>query len=183
MVVALDLSEYSEVVLEHALDLAARHDACELHLLVVHDQDASVDDEKQRLVALTRDKFLTFNAADHDWRVHLHARTGDSAEQIAALAGEAKADVIVIGRFGRHRAQRRLGGVAERVLAQAPCSTLVVQLTDHAADDVRQCPACVEVRRDSEGERWFCDAHVAPDRASLMRFPMAVGFTDGGLMW
>ncbi len=183
MVVALDLSEYSEVVLEHALDLAARHDTCDIHVLVVHEPSQSLDDEKQQLVALTRDKLVTFHAAQHDWRVHLHARMGDSADQIAALAGEAQADVIVLGRFGRHRSSRRLGGVAERVLAQAPCSTLVVQLTDQGIEAHPQCPECVVVRRDSDGERWFCDAHLDPDRRVSMRFPMAVDFMDGGLMW
>ncbi|MEZ4403563.1 MAG: universal stress protein [Kofleriaceae bacterium] len=181
MVVALDLSEYAEVVLEHALDLAARHDACTLHLLVVHTDAGEVDDNKQRLVALTRDKLSAFEAPRHDWRVHLHARSGDSADQIAALAGEARADVIVLGRFGRHQAKRRLGGVAERVLAQAPCSTLVVQLTDHAVETQAQCPDCVTVRSASEGERWFCDAHLAPDRAVSVRMPMALDLTGG--MW
>lgn len=182
MVVALDLSEYSDVVIEHALDLAARHSPCDIHVLVVHEQGASIADDKQRLAALMRDKLPTFHAADHDWHLRLHARAGNSADQIAALAGEAQADVIVIGRFGHHRASRRFGGVTERVLAQAPCSTLVVQLTDQAVEAEPQCPECVAVRRDSDGERWFCDAHSAPDRVSI-RIPKAVDFTGGGLMW
>ncbi len=182
MVVAVDLSEYSEVVLEHALDLAARHDACDVHIVMVHEKDADLKDEKERLVVLARDKLSTFRAAEHDWHVQLHARTGDSADQIAALAGEAQADVIVIGRFGLHHPRRGLG-VTDRVLAQAPCSTLVVQLTDQAVDAESQCAACVAIRRESDGERWFCDAHLAPDRASWLTLPMAVDFTDGGLMW
>lgn len=182
MVVALDLSEYSDVVIEHALDLAARHDACDIHVVVVHEPDSIIEDEKQRLVALTRDKLQTFRATKHDWQVRLHVRTGDIADQIGALAGEAQADVIVIGRFGRHRARWRTGSVTERVLAQAPCSTLVVQLTDQAVEAEPQCPECVAVRKESNGENWFCDAHHAPDRAISMRFPMT-SFTDGGLMW
>ena len=183
MVVALDLSEYSRVVLEHALDLAARHDACDIHLLVVHEEGARLEDEKQQLAALTRENLDTFHAAQHDWHVRLHVRTGNPVDQIAALAGEAQADVIVIGRFGRHRARGRLGGVTERVLAQAPCSTLVVQLTDQVVGATPQCPECVAVRRDSAGERWFCDAHRAPDRESLFVFPTTAEFTGGGLMW
>ncbi len=155
MVVALDLSQYSDVVIEHAFDLAARHDACDIHVVVVHEPDATIEDEKQQLVTLTRDKLQTFRAAEHDWQLRLHVRTGDIADQIGALAGEAQADVIVIGRFGRHPVHRRIGGVTERVLAQAPCSTLVVQLTDQAVEAEPQCPACVAVRRQSDGENWF----------------------------
>lgn len=183
MVVALDLSEYSDVVIEHALDLAARHEACDLHVVVVHEPDTTMEDEKQRLVALLRDKLQTFRAAEHDWQVRLHVRVGDTADQIGALAGEAQADVIVIGRFGRHRVLRRVGGVTERVLARAPCSTLVVQLTDQAVEAEPQCPECVAVRKESNGENWFCAAHHAPDRAVSILFPMATSFTDGGLMW
>lgn len=183
IVVALDLSEYSDVVLEHALDLAARHDACDIQVIVVHEQERSLDDEKKRLFALVRDKLPTFHAEDHDWTLRMHVRIGDSADQIAALAGEALADVIVIGRFGRHRTSWLHGSVTDRVLAQAPCSTLVVQLTDRAVEAEPQCPACVEVRRVSDGERWFCDKHLAPDRAISLSVPMSLSFTDGGLMW
>ena len=35
IVVGLDLSEYAEVVLEHALDQAARHELSELHFVTV----------------------------------------------------------------------------------------------------------------------------------------------------
>src|SRR5207248_7062449 len=37
IVVALDLSEYAEIVLEHAIDQAARHAASDLHFLYVAD--------------------------------------------------------------------------------------------------------------------------------------------------
>lgn len=183
MVVAIDLSQYSDVVIEHAFDLAARHDACDIHVVVVHEKDKTIEHEKQQLVALTRDELQTFRAAEHDWQVRLHIRTGDIADQIGALAGEAQADVIVIGRFGRHRARWRTGSVTERVLAQAPCSTLVVQLTDQAVGTEPDCPECVAVRKESNGENWFCDAHHGPDHVNSFHIPMAASFTDGGLMW
>ncbi len=182
MVVALDLSEYSNVVLEHALDLAARHDACEIQVIVVHEDGQDLVDEKRRLGTLLRDELPNFHAKDHDWKIRMHVRVGDPADEIAALAGEALADVIVIGRFGRHRTSWLHGSVTDRVLARAPCSTLVVQLTDIAVADERQCVTCVEVRHESDGERWFCEAHRAPDRA-VRTFLPGVDFSDGGLMW
>lgn len=181
MVVALDLSEYSRVVLEHALDLASRHDACDIHVVVVHEKTVP-EDAKQQLTSLVVDNLDTFKAPERDWHVRLHVRKGNIVDQIAALAGEAQADVIVIGRFGRHSTSGGLG-VTERVLAQAPCSTLVVQFTDQVIEATPQCPACVVARRDSDGVRWFCDAHIAPDRESLFVFPGAAGSSGSGPMW
>lgn len=42
------------MIVETPLDLAARHDACDLHVIVVHEEERSVDDKKQRLFALMR---------------------------------------------------------------------------------------------------------------------------------
>jgi nucleotide-binding universal stress UspA family protein len=187
MVVALDLSEYAEIVLEHALDQAARHDAVELHLLAVQEEGTIPSDEvKGRLTALVADELETFGVlAREGWRAHLHVRCGKPAEEIATLAGEVGADLIVVGRFGVHGATRRfhVGSVAEQVLRHAPCPTLVVQLVDRGAEPP-SCPACVAVRRDSDGERWFCDQHHS-DRWALatIRFPIASGWERGGPMW
>lgn len=183
IVVALDASEYAEVVLEHALDLAARHERCDLHLLTVHEGKGDLDRDKQRLVTLAMEKLESFHGSDHDWHVRLHVRSGRADEEIAELAGEVQSDLLVLGRFGVHRG-RRLGKVAEHVLAQAPCPTLVVQLTDQAVADVNACPDCVAVRRDSDGERWFCAAHSAPDRlGATTMLHLGGDWTGGGLMW
>jgi hypothetical protein len=40
IVVALDLGDYAEIVLEHALDQAARHDVTDLHFVYVHERSA-----------------------------------------------------------------------------------------------------------------------------------------------
>ena len=184
MVVAVDASEYAEVVLEHALDLAARHERCDLHLLTVHEGKGPIDDDKRRLADLAWEELETFQGADHDWHVRLHVRSGVPAEEIAGLAGEVQADLLVLGRFGRHRG-RKLGKVAEHVLAQAPCPTLIVQLTDQAVQSEEACADCIAVRRDSDGERWFCARHAAPERIGVATtfLPMARDWTGGGLMW
>ena len=46
IVVALDGSEYAEIVVEHALDQAARHDPVDLHLLTVVNNAADVEAAK-----------------------------------------------------------------------------------------------------------------------------------------
>lgn len=182
MVIAVDLSEYANVVLEHAFDLAARHEACEIHVLLVHEAKASLGDEKSALLQLVRENLETFQPSEPTWQVRLHVRDGDIPERIAEMAAEAHADIIVMGRFGVHRTRHGLGPT-EQLLAQAPCPTLVVQLVDQVIEANPQCADCVDVRRASEGERWFCDAHVASERDSLYLPPSAPTFTGGGLMW
>src|SRR5712671_1942946 len=51
MVVGVDLTEYSEIVLEHALDQAARHSAPELHIIHVRERaqrKRSLEELRQR---------------------------------------------------------------------------------------------------------------------------------------
>jgi nucleotide-binding universal stress UspA family protein len=186
IVAALDLSEYAEIVLEHALDQAARHDAPFLHFLAVDEHGEEPGDElKQRLTQLVVGEIDTFRDDNRDWRARLHVRAGKPAEQIAELAGEVQADLLVVGRFGVHqsRTRRHIGSVAEQVLALAPCPTLVVQLTQHVIEPERACPACAELRERTDGESWFCAEHAAPDRIGSAFLPIGTSFDGGGLMW
>lgn len=181
IVVGVDFSEMSEVVLETALDLASRHALPEIHVLSVLsmprglrkpaqiDQSGELEELERVLRSLVADKLCDFGhpARDPgDWRVYVHTRVGSAAEQIAYLGWEAGADIIVLGRHGESGWRRfLLGTVPERVLRLARCPVLVVQPTDYGApepepiDAAPQCPECVAVRRDSDGARWFCDAH------------------------
>jgi nucleotide-binding universal stress UspA family protein len=55
------------------------------------------------------------------------ARTEDPVEAILLVAGEAKADVVVVGSKGMER--RVLGSVPNSVAHNAPCDVLIVQTT------------------------------------------------------
>jgi nucleotide-binding universal stress UspA family protein len=184
IVVALDRSAYAGVVLQQALDAATAHAACDLHVLAVQEANAPLDELKTWLAALVAEKIDHLRGASWDWRVRLHVRRGRPVEEIGALASEVGADLIIIGRFGTHRPFRRLGTVAEQVLAAAPCPTLVVQLVDQGVAHAPACPACLAVRRDSDGERWFCAAHSAPERVGMatLLMPLA-GSLGGGPRW
>ncbi len=182
IVVALDLSEYSEVVLEHALDQAARHDAPDLHFVTVADRRADVDEVKRRLAALVLEGLDGCNCGN--WRARMHVRIGKPAEEIANLAAEIRAHLVVVGRFGLHHSNARLGSVANRVIEAASCPTLVVGLVDQSPDAQAACPDCVEVRAESDGERWFCATHSAPDHERFVTsFVHGSTWTGGGLMW
>lgn len=183
IVVAYDCSEYAEIVLEHALDQAARHDAPELHILtVVEDDKTDLDQVQDRLAALVTPSLGAFNQ-QNSWRARLHVRVGKPHEEIPNLAAEIRAQLIVAGRFGTHR-KRRLGTVISRILDESTCPVLVVNLLDESPDAVPQCPACVTIRAETEGERWFCDLHRASER---LRISSVIGLgsipTRGGLMW
>jgi nucleotide-binding universal stress UspA family protein len=180
IVVALDLSEYAEIVLEHAIDQAARYRAPDLHFLHVTDgPERDVDAGKQALASLVLPALEDLDCSD--WRVRLHVRTGKAADEIANLAGELAAQLIVLGRFGAHHRRRRLGSVAASVIDLVSCPTLVVGLGTETEGTV-QCENCVAIRASSEGARWFCAQHT-DDRVRLSTIVMPGTSWIGGLMW
>lgn len=183
IVVALDLSEYAEIVLEHALDQAARHDQPDLHFLTVVPDEAMLPGVKERLAELVLEGLDVFRDQPLDWRARMHVREGEPSAEIVALADELAADLIIVGRFEKHR--RRLGSVAQRVLELSSCPVLAVNLIDKPIDDRLQCPDCVQVRADSDGESWFCERHHDRDRVTLAttRLGPSTMWTGGTLMW
>src|SRR5512140_2971938 len=182
IVIALDRSEYSEIVLEHAFDQAVRHDAPDLHFLtVIDDRSVDIAAAKQWLTRSVLEGLETFRGDRPDWRTRLHVRQGQPAAEIANLAAEVAADLLVIGRFGLHHAR---GSVADRVLAMVECPTLVVGLSGQAVSLDPPCPACVREREFSDGERWFCSEHASPGRLSLTTLlPPSTTVLHGGPLW
>ena len=161
IVIALDRSEYSEIVLEHGLDQAARHDASEIHFLTIAKRHDDVDQLRSWLTSHVKEGLSSFHGTPDSWRTHVHLRDGKPAEEIVSFAAEIKANLLVIGRYGMHRWRR---SIADQVMEAAPCPTLVVGLTENFVETEKQCADCVEVRALSEGERWFCEAHSGSDR-------------------
>ncbi|MCG8425647.1 MAG: universal stress protein [Proteobacteria bacterium] len=180
IVTAVDLSEMSDVVLETALDSAARHQAPEIHALTVlaparryqRRKDTNQSDALDELAAMLRE-LLGEKLADFDhpfddlkgWRVYTHARLGEPSQQVVDLAWEAEADLIVLGRHSNTNRRRFIvGSVPQRVLHLARCAVLIAQPTDYerAGEPVEsgeQCAECIAIRRDSKGAQWFCARH------------------------
>ena len=174
IVAALDLSEYAEIVLEHALDQAARHDQPELHFVAIVPDERSLAGTKERLAELVLEGLDSFRDHHLDWRARLHVRVGKPAEEIVELAEEVRADLIVVGRFG--------GSTAREVLDLAGCPMLAVNLAERQVDTEPQCPDCVQVRADSDGETWFCAKHAGDGPAMTVLLPSTI-WTGGTLMW
>lgn len=159
IVVGVDLTEYSTIVIEHALDQAARHQSPELHFVhVKENRKHTVDLLGEYLASSVYPSLQVFNEHGADWRARLHVRQGKPDEQITMLAADVLADLIVIGQFGLHRR-----GTPKRVLANAICPTLVVGMPKQL--DITQCPACAAFREHSDGTRWFCDDHIVKHNA------------------
>ena len=181
MVVGIDLTEYSEIVLEHSLDQAARHEAPEMHFLYVkEDKKRATEEMKQRLSAIVFPALQTFNQYGTNWRARLHVRAGKPDQEIAMLAADVRADLIVIGQFGLHNKTEKYKTVPGRVLNAAPCPTLVVGMPQ-PLHDLDQCAYCAAIRDDSDGERWFCDGHTEPRKAEHTVTPMTV-WSGGSLL-
>ena len=171
---AVDIDERSNQVFEHALALARSHDA---RLLILHAVSPVVAYNRgaTERVDLLRQLRLRAEAAGVNVRVTV--QQGPADEIILLHAKARSVDRIVIG-TSRKESRRGLSGwIAERVLRDAPCPTLVVpeSATDPttfkqsvlcAVDFSAASPAVVEqaLRLSDNGRRRVALLHVARGR-------------------
>lgn len=184
IVAAIDDSDFADLVLEHALALAGEDKNAEIHILgVLEVKRRELDDDHSTVLEeietdLKRRVVAVIDALDGmsqgSLRIRVHARPGQQpAEQILELADEARADLIIVGRHGAGGSRgKRHGKVPAKVLDGARCPVLVLSPTDYGEQDIspEQCAKCVQIRRDSNGERWFCDEHSSdrPWRSTIV---------------
>jgi len=183
IVVGVDFSDTSMLALEEALAQAALRSPSELHFTNVIDSDHAdfvppaqrhnsmiqiADGMRDRLGKTARDALTRLRERDGAALSlgFAHVRVGAIAEQLASLATELRADLIVVGTHGR-RGMRRLmmGSVAEKTVRLAPCPVLVVRPHDfHALDQLppieAPCPECVATRERTGGSQWWCADHT-----------------------
>lgn len=180
ILIATDFSDLAGEAFMEALSLARRNPYAELHVAAVVDKEASeivpVEDRRTSMVQITdhlRERLIAETermlGPDPTRRVPttVHIRVGKIAEQIAGLAGEIGADLVVVGTHGRRGVRHLLlGSVAERTVRLAPCAVLVVRPKDtHVLDNLPTieppCPTCLKTREETKGEQWWCEAHRA----------------------
>ena len=186
ILVGADFSETASLALDYGLEQARRTEHSELHVLsVIDDSTHHLLPAADRHATLTQmaDRVRELLSTDVQAAivrhqvgyaapllVHpiLHVRPGAVAEQIAALAMEIRADLVIVGAHGRRGIRRLLmGSVAERTIRLAPCPVLVVRPKDFSAMQglpviEPPCPACVKEREQSHGAHWWCAVHEAP---------------------
>ncbi|GAB1268115.1 universal stress protein [Aurantivibrio infirmus] len=134
IVVALDVSEESKQVLQHAVELAG---GGSLHLVYVlrplttyYGSEigvnfSSLQQELQKEAELMLEKI---GGAENIPADHLHTLIGKPSTEIKRLAEELKADLIVIGTHGQHGLGLILGSTANGVLHGASCDVLAVKI-------------------------------------------------------
>jgi len=185
IVVGVDYSPASDLALEQAFDLALSRAPAEVHIVNVvrlYGNQAlidaptepgfaslSLDDARlalARYVEQRKRAYLEREGGGRLPRVLSHLRLEAPAEELAQIAADLEADLIVLGTHGRRGLSRLLlGSVAEAVVRLAPCPVFVVRpKVVHAAPSAGPqieppCPRCVETRRASGGSEYWCEQH------------------------
>lgn len=180
IVVGVDYSDTSALALEKAFDLAAEKERGEVHAVnIVRNYGDYVEVEgptpmPYRLSMAEAQKRLHEHVSDRVAgytqrtgksfsRLVSHVRLEFAAEEIAQLAADVHADIVVVGTHGRRGIRRLfLGSVAEGVVRLAQCPVLVVRPKGESGEVPKiepPCPRCVEVRRATHGEAMWCDQH------------------------
>jgi nucleotide-binding universal stress UspA family protein len=159
IVVGTDYSSASELALERAFELGAEKPNAELHVLhVLADElDASPANgigasppplssatiSLQEHVARAVSAFQVRTGRTPFKRLVTHVRTDEPSVEIAQLAAEVAADLVVLGTHDRHGLPRLLlKSVTEAVARFAPCSVLVVRSKVVPSPDVPAVLPC-----------------------------------------
>lgn len=182
IVVGIDYSELSDRALDQALEIASLRDGSEVHVLYVEPDawtgtalgavpnpspTAEIGIGKVRELASARVLAMP-DILDRTRirRVVAHYRRGSPAENIAQLAADLDADLVVVGSHG-HRGWQRLllGSVAERAARLCRCPVWIVRPKAHAVSDrvpeiEPPCPECVKTREETGGKQLWCARHA-----------------------
>ena len=182
VVVGVDYSVAGELALAQALEIASTAPRAELHAVhvtstfpalvgvePVAESTLATPGEAQKELERHVDRCVCEFASRRDPsaplpnRVVCHARFASPAEEIAELARELEAYLVIVGTHGRRGISRMLlGSVAEGVVRMSPCPVLVVRPRETA--DVPSieppCPRCVRTRLATGGRKQWCNQHA-----------------------
>ncbi len=94
-----------------------------------------------------------------------HLRLEAPAQEIAQIAADLEADLVIVGTHGRRGISRLLlGSVAEAVVRLAPCPVFVVRPKALPAEGPRSSPRARAVWRRgvaTAGKEYWCEQHRA----------------------
>lgn len=182
IVVGIDFSTTGDAALERAFEFASEHESGEVHVIYVaraygplvhldtgpEIATVSMDEASSRLKAYVEERLARFVNLRADRglgsfaRAVTHIRLDAPAEEIAQLASDLEAKLVVVGTHGRRGVRRfLLGSVAEGVVRLAPCTVLVLRPGAEAVAPALEppCRECLQVRAKSQGEELWCPRH------------------------
>jgi nucleotide-binding universal stress UspA family protein len=166
LLVALDLADTASggFALDEALRIARRIPDSQMHALHV-----STSDVQAQTLGMLRhyveEKAIALGGCERQV-VAVHVRKGDAGREIAQLAVELAADLIIVGTHKAPTLKKLIvGSTAERVMANAPCPVLVAgprpaQHPEHVITIEPACTDCVRLRLDTRGASWWCERHA-----------------------
>lgn len=186
IIVGVDYTEASERALAEAFQLAHARPGVQLHIANVRTEPEVAALQLGELTAPTPSPPWRYWASElHDFvarkeaefqaaagvspltQLHTHQRMGDPAHELAQLASDLEADLLVVGSHDWHRApQRLLGSVAEAVTRLAPCPVLIVRrkaVSPPSPAIQPPCAACIAARRASDRSQLWCNQHSERD--------------------
>ncbi len=135
IVVALDGNEKSSEMINQALKTLqigaeTKIILCHVFQAKVHDGDFDIDKphKSQDSIYSEIEKQLQYYLSELPCTVETEIVTGDPPEEIIRIAQIYQADLIVLGTRGLKGVKRVIAGsVSSQVLADAPCSVLVIK--------------------------------------------------------
>ena len=173
IVVGIDFSDLSAEAARVATNLARASSDAEIHLVHVlvppvatGDVPVTIPLEGLEGEARARLAELHAHVLATAGGVVVTARTvlGVPREVLPRLAGDLRADLVVVGTHGRKGLARlAFGSVAEAVVRNAPCAVLVVRPRVLAPEEMIEapCPACEAKKQATGGKELFCEHHAA----------------------
>lgn len=176
IVVGVDYSAASDLAFEQALTVASGSPHAELHVVYVKpkvsararsvESPTSSDDaarDLQAYVAQRVSAYQTQHGKVPFERLFDHLRSDEPGHQIAQLAADLEADLVVVGTHDRSGVPRLLlGSVAEAVTRLSPCPVLIVRpkAVPLAVPAIEPpCPRCVDTRFATHGAELWCEQH------------------------
>jgi nucleotide-binding universal stress UspA family protein len=183
VVVGIDFSDAGDLALSQAFAMVNRTPGAEPHVVYVgtaygpmvrmdlpnETVTLGIEEASERLRHHVEGVLAAFRVerSTRFARVVTHVRVGSPAREIAQLAADLDAELVIVGTHGRRGVkQLLLGSVAEAVMRSARCPVLVVRPKDHETQDLTQvpqieppCPRCVQARRESAGQEMWCAQH------------------------
>jgi nucleotide-binding universal stress UspA family protein len=170
VVAAIDLAAESQGVLQAAAKLASTPDG-ELHVVHVSPKEAGGSfrgEDALRLSNLTDDvraklEQLASKLPARIKRIVLHVRLGSADMEIAQLASDVGADLVVVGTRQLTGLDRLLlGSVGANLIRNAPCPVLVCRPKSVAPLEqiAPPCPDCRAVQQASGRKTLWCERHA-----------------------
>jgi hypothetical protein len=126
----------------------------------------TLSEARKRFTAYTEQvvkRYATPELSQRITRVVPHIRFDAIAGEIAQLAADLEADLVVVGTHGRRGLPRLLlGSTAETTARLAPCPVLVVRpkaVPEPLPVIEPPCPQCVDTRFATHGAELWCEQH------------------------